>query len=273
MPAVCSKILKRRQFANRWEKWNEGHDTIDRQTTCTFAVESQPAIFSILTSTQVRVYIEHNIRLYSDNPPQGPGPFAYESFAIVMNNYDKSGFVWAYWDFQQQRIIYPPEGGDIATPTSWKVRDHELSDNLAPPGMTLVESKFYDSLVTSAAQRQAKAHQSQQERQLGKRAREEQDEYDLPSVEETRRRAERTNQQYQASKGKGNADHPRKKARSNESSTAGNAVDGPSVLSPVSQLASQASRLEIENGAPSVEGDADADGEDDEMPVDQAKED
>ncbi|KAF7371911.1 hypothetical protein MVEN_00048800 [Mycena venus] len=263
MPAVCSKILKRRQIANRWEKWNEGHDTIERQTTCTFVVESQPTFFSSLTSTQ------------------GPGPFAYESFAVIMNDYDKSGFVWAYWDFQQQRVFYPPEGGDVATPTSWKVRDNELSDNLAPPGMTLVESKFYDSLVTSAAQHQAKAHQSQQERQLGKRAREEQEEYDLPLVEETRRRAEHANQQYQASKGKGNADHPRKKARSNESSTTDNSLDGPShgkpnpegVLAPVSQLASQASRLGIENGALSGEADVDADGEDDEMSVDQAKKD
>ncbi|KAJ7923662.1 hypothetical protein B0H13DRAFT_2400967 [Mycena leptocephala] len=197
MPGVCSKILGTRQIDQRWRKWNEGHEVIERQTACTFVVEMFTNTWTILASTQVRLFIEHNLRLYSDNPPNGPGPFSYDAFASIMNDHDHSDFVWAYWDLDEQRVRFPPKGGKVATPKSWLVRDYELSDNLAPPGMRLVEASFYDSLVVAAAQRQAKAQQSQLERQIGKRAREEEDDYDIPSLEDTRRRAEQADNEYQ----------------------------------------------------------------------------
>ncbi|KAJ7891040.1 hypothetical protein B0H13DRAFT_1887369 [Mycena leptocephala] len=178
MPGVCSEILGTRQIDQHWRKWNEGHEVIERQTACTFVVETFTNTWTILASTQVRLFIEHNLRLYSDNPPNGPGPFSYDAFASIMNDHDHSDFVWAYWDLDEQRVRFPPKGGKVATPKSWLVRDYELSDNLAP-------------------RRQAKAQQSQLERQIGKRAREEEDDYDVPSLEDTRRRAEQADNEYQ----------------------------------------------------------------------------
>ncbi|KAJ7933188.1 hypothetical protein B0H13DRAFT_1953685 [Mycena leptocephala] len=276
MPGVCSKILGTRQIDQRWRKWNESHDVIERQTACTFVVETLTNTWTILASTQVRLFIEHNLRLYGENPPSGPGPFSYDAFASIMNDHNHSGFVWAYWDFDEQRVRFPPKGGKVATPKSWLLRDHELSDNLAPPGMRLVEATFYDTLVVAAAQRQAKAQQSQLERQIGKHAREDEGDYDVPSLDETRRRAQQADSEYQVRKDKGKSDRPSKKSRtSNESS---NAIAGPSgavsAASPATQLASQINHA-FSNGlsdgpsgttaeGKSGEGDDDAEGEDDE---------
>ncbi|KAF7372042.1 hypothetical protein MVEN_00062500 [Mycena venus] len=85
-------------------------------TIRTFAVETRRDHFVIVTRTQVTVpvYVEHNIQLYSDNPPSGTGPFGSDSFTCLMSNQVDSGFAWAFWECGENSIHYPPDGGQIA---------------------------------------------------------------------------------------------------------------------------------------------------------------
>ncbi|KAJ7439919.1 hypothetical protein B0H11DRAFT_1934147 [Mycena galericulata] len=96
--------------------WNAKHHAIKRVSDETFALVGQgqnTGTHIPLSAKQAAMFISHNEDLWynSHAKDRGPDPLGYAEFALHMHSFDQSGDLWAYYDPQERRYIYP-QGDD-----------------------------------------------------------------------------------------------------------------------------------------------------------------
>ncbi|KAJ7501997.1 hypothetical protein B0H11DRAFT_1907495 [Mycena galericulata] len=116
MFASCRTIPDTQFWDTKHNAWNAKHHAIKRVSDETFALVGQgqnTGTHIPLSAKQAAMFISHNEDLWynSHAKDRGPDPLGYAEFAPHMHSFDQSGDLWAYYDPQERRYIYP-QGDD-----------------------------------------------------------------------------------------------------------------------------------------------------------------
>ncbi|KAJ7679776.1 hypothetical protein B0H17DRAFT_1139050 [Mycena rosella] len=137
-------LLTPTNLSERFIAFNKQHTAVKPISTGLFCLDIPGLETELMAAHTIRLFAKYNVALCTNQELPRLVPSYYVNYAQNMNTNDDSGFGWAWVDESNGTIVWD-DAWTIATPASFFVLDHEITDRYLAEGDVTISQTYVDN--------------------------------------------------------------------------------------------------------------------------------